>query len=29
MKIVGKSNFDLDNVSDILLCENVLNKYLA
>jgi len=23
MKIIGKSNFDLDNVSDILICENV------
>jgi len=23
MKIIGKSNFDLDNVNDILICENV------
>jgi len=25
-KIIGKSNFDLDNVSDILIADN-LNKY--
>jgi hypothetical protein len=27
MKIVGKSNFDLDNVNDILVAENVNLEY--
>ncbi len=25
MKIIGKSNFDIETVDDILLCENVLS----
>ena len=29
MKIVGKDNFNRDNVSEFVLCENVKNEYLA
>ncbi len=27
MKIIGKSNFDNESVSDVLICENILEGY--
>jgi hypothetical protein len=27
MKVIGHSNFDLDNVSEVLVCENIKQSY--